>query len=114
MLCHHSLCTHPLTPLIHPPTPQVFDCEGRGFTPLRTLGAGLLKMPYGVCVDGSARVYVCNNDGSVKAVVVLDGASGSLLATINVPGRPRGVTLTHRGAIVVTHVGPNGMVIVGP
>ena len=92
----------------------MFDCEGRGFTPLRTLGAGLLKRPVGVGVDGSARVYVCDLDSSAKAVVVLDGASGSLLATINIPGDPRGVTLTRRGAIVVTHDSPNGIVVVGP
>lgn len=106
----HSHSPH--TPLTHLTTPQVFDCEGRGFTPLRTLGAGLLKIPCGVCVDGSARVYVCDNYS--KAVVVLDGASGSLLATINIPGFPMGVTLTRRGAIVVTHAYPDGIVVVGP
>ena len=100
---------HPSLPLPHTGG-QVFD--GLGFTQLRTLGAGMLKYPFGVAVDGGGRVYVCDYDGSVKAVVVLDGASGARLATIAVPGQPIGVALTHRGAIVVTHQSPNGIVVV--
>ena len=100
---------HPSLPLPHTGG-QVFD--GLGFTQLRTLGAGMLKYPFGVAVDGGGRVYVCDYDGSVKAVVVLDGASGARLATIAVPGQPIGVALTHRGAIVVTHDTPNGIVVV--
>ena len=90
---------------------QVFD--GTSFTQLRTLGAGLLRDPYGVCVDGGARVYVCDYS-SIKAVVVLDGASGARLATIAVPGRPLGVRVTRTGAIVVTHIDPYGVVVIGP
>ena len=89
---------------------QVFD--GTSFTQLRTLGAGLLQDPWGVCVDGGARVYVCDNRS--KAVVVLDGASGARLATIAVPGMPRGVRVTRTGAIVITHDNPNGAVVIGP
>ena len=89
---------------------QVFD--GRSFAQLRTLGAGMLKVPLGVCVDGGERVYVCDTDSDVKAVVVLDGASGARLATIAIPGEPRGVTVTRSGAIVVTHNSPNGMVAI--
>ena len=86
--------------------------DGLGFTQLRTLGAGMLMVPLGVAVDGGGRVYVCDHDPSVNAVVVLDGASGARLATIAVPGLPVGVALTHRGAIVVTHDSPNGIVVV--
>ena len=86
--------------------------DGLGFTQLRTLGAGMLKDPLGVAVDGGGRVYVCDPDPSVKAVVVLDGASGARLATIAIPGQPNGVALTRRGAIVVTHESPNGIVVV--
>ena len=92
--------------------PQVFD--GTLFTQLRTLGAGMLKFPLGVAVDGSGRVYVCDYDSSFKAVVVLDGASGARLATVSIPGEPRGVALTRRGAIVVSHYDPNGIAILGP
>ena len=91
---------------------QVFD--GTSFTQLRTLGAGLLQTPLGVCVDGGARVYVCDCSSSVKAVVVLDGASGARLATIAVPGEPLGVRVTRTGAIVITHDNPNGVVVIGP
>ena len=101
---------HSLSPLTTDTTRQVFD--GTTFMQLRTLGAGMLMYPYGVCVDGSGRVYVCDYDSSVKAVVVLDGASGARLATIAIPGQPRGVTVTHSGAIVITHVEPNGMVAI--
>ena len=101
---------HSLSPLTTDTTRQVFD--GTTFTQLRTLGAGMLKNPRGVCVDGSGRVYVCDNNSSVKAVVVLDGASGARLATIAIPGRPRGVTVTRSGAIVVTHESPKGMVAI--
>ena len=87
---------------------------GATLAPLRTLGAaGLLKRPYGVCVDGGgARVYVCDCDDSVKAVVVLDAASGALLKTIAVPGWPVGVTVTRRGDIAITHNSPNGVVVI--
>ena len=85
--------------------------DGKTFNQLRTLGAGMLQFPVGVCVDGSARVYVCDRLG--KAVVVLEGMSGARVATIQVPGYPNGVTLTRRGAIVVTHDTPNGIVVVG-
>ena len=104
---------HSLSPLTTDTTRQVFD--GTTFMQLRTLGAGMLKDQRGVCVDGSGRVYVCDNNsstGSVQAVVVLDGASGARLATIAVPGQPLGVTVTRSSAIVVTHAGPNGMVVV--
>ena len=86
--------------------------DGRSFAQLRTLGAGMLKEPYGVCVDGGERVYVCDNSSSVKAVVVLDGASGARLATIAIPGCPNGVTVTRSGAIVVTHSASKGMVAI--
>ena len=86
--------------------------DGRSFAQLRTLGAGTLKIPVGVCVDSGEQVYVCDPDSSVKAVVVLDGASGARLATIAIPGRPRGVTVTRSGAIVVTHFEPRGMVAI--
>ena len=86
--------------------------DGRSFAQLRTLGAGMLKDPFGVCVDGGERVYVCDRDDSVKAVVVLDGASGARLATIAVPGQPNGVTLTRSSTIVVTHDNPSGMVAI--
>ena len=99
---------HSLSPLTTDTTRQVFD--GTTFTQLRTLGAGMVKYPVGVCVDGSGRVYVCDNISSV--VVVLDGASGARLATIAVPGEPRGVTVTRSSAIVVTHYTPKGMVVV--
>ena len=88
--------------------------DGTSFTQLRTLGAGLLQRPFGVCVDGGARVYVCDYSSSVKAVVVLDGASGARLATIAVPGRPLGVRVARTGAIVVTHVDPDGAVVISP
>ena len=86
--------------------------DGRSFAQLRTLGAGMLKVPIGVCVDGSERVYVCDHDRSVRAVVVLNGASGARLATIAIPGHPRGVIATRSGAIVVTHSASKGMVAI--
>jgi hypothetical protein len=76
---------------------HVFDGQGR---PLRSLGQGQLRHPWGVCVDGCGRVYVA--DGGARAVVVLDGASGAVLATIAVKSRAYGVAVTHRGQIVAS------------
>lgn len=92
-----------ITKLVH-----VFD--GCTLGPLRSLGAGVLKTIFGVCVDSRSQVYVCDADDSVKALVVLDGITGKRVASAAIPGQPRGVTVTRRGTIVVTHVKPTGLV----
>jgi DNA-binding beta-propeller fold protein YncE len=76
---------------------HVFDGQGR---PLRSLGQGRLRDPWGVCVDGRGRVYVA--DYAARAVVVLDEASGAVLATIAVGGKAQGVAVTRRGQIVAS------------
>jgi DNA-binding beta-propeller fold protein YncE len=76
---------------------HVLDAQGR---PLRSLGQGRLQHPLGVCVDGRGRVYVA--DFHACAVVVLDGASGAVLATIKVGGKAQGVAVTRRGQIVAS------------
>ena len=85
----------------------MFDSRG---TQLRTIGKGMLSEPMGVCVDGSGRVYVASF--RTQSVVVMDG-TGKQLATIAVPGSPRGVAVTRRGEIVVSHDDPKGLTVVG-
>jgi hypothetical protein len=75
----------------------VFDWEGRL---LRSLGQGRLQNPHGVSVDGRGRVYVA--DYNSYAVVVLNGASGAVLATLNVKGNALGVAVTNGGQIVAS------------
>jgi DNA-binding beta-propeller fold protein YncE len=76
---------------------HVFDGQGR---PLRSLGQRRLQGPDFVCVDGRGRLYVA--DGSACAVVVLDWASGAVLATIAVRSYVKGVAVTRRGQIVAS------------
>jgi DNA-binding beta-propeller fold protein YncE len=76
---------------------HVFDGQGR---PLRSLCQRRQWSPWGVCVDGRGRVYVA--DGDACAVVVLDGASGAVLATIAVRGSAQGVAVTRHGQIVTS------------
>jgi DNA-binding beta-propeller fold protein YncE len=87
---------------------HVFDVQGR---PLRSLGQGRLQYTRGVCVDGLGRVYVA--DGTACAIVVLDGASGAVLATIAVEGNARGVAVTRRGQIVASVYGGKSLFVIG-
>ncbi len=87
---------------------HVFDGQGR---PLRSLGQGPLQSPWGVCVDGRGRVYVA--DFSASAVVVLDGASGAVLATIAVGGGAQGVAVTRRSQIVASVNGGKSLFVIG-
>jgi DNA-binding beta-propeller fold protein YncE len=87
---------------------HVFDGQGR---PLRSLGQGRLQSPCGVCVDGRGRVYVA--DCNARAVVVLDGASGAVLATIPVWGRACGVAVTRRGQIVASVWSGKSLFVIG-
>jgi YVTN family beta-propeller protein len=89
-------------------TKQVYVFAGQG-RPLRSLGHEQLRDPYGVCVDGRGRVYVADYDAS--AVVVLDGASGAVLATIAVKGKAWGVAVTRRGQIVAS--GSRALFVIG-
>ena len=86
----------------------MFDGQGR---PLRSLGQERLQNPHGVCVDGRGRVYVA--DGSAHAVVVLDGASGAVLATIAVGGYALGVAVTRRGQIIASVHGGKSLFVIG-
>jgi YVTN family beta-propeller protein len=85
---------------------HVFDGQGRA---LRSLGQGWLQYPLGVCVDGRGRVYVA--DSHARAVVVLDWASGAVLATIAVGGGARGLAVTRRGQIVAS--GGKSLLVIG-
>jgi DNA-binding beta-propeller fold protein YncE len=87
---------------------HVFDWQGRL---LRSLGHEQLRDPYGVCVDGRGRVFVA--DGCASAVVVLDGASGAVLATIAVGGRALGVAVTRRGQIVASVSNGKSLFVIG-
>jgi YVTN family beta-propeller protein len=87
---------------------HVFDEQGRS---LRSLGQGRLQYPRGVCVDGRGRVYVA--DYAARAVVVLDGASGTVLATIAVGGYALGVAVTRRGQIIASVHGGKSLFVIG-
>jgi DNA-binding beta-propeller fold protein YncE len=87
---------------------HVFDGQGR---PLRSLGQGRLQHPLGVCVDGRGRVYVA--DFHACAVMVLDGASGAVLATIKVGGKAQGVAVTRRGQIVASIHNGKSLFVIG-
>jgi streptogramin lyase len=87
---------------------HVFDGQGR---PLRSLGQGRLQSPCGMCVDVRGRVYVADN--LAHAVVVLDGASGAVLATIAVDGHARGVAVTRRGQIVASVLCGKSLFVIG-
>jgi sugar lactone lactonase YvrE len=86
---------------------HVFDGQGR---PLRSFGQGRLQWPWGVCVDGRGRVYVA--DFHARPVVVLDEASGAVLATIAVGGNARGVAVTRRGQIVASVYGGKSLFVI--
>jgi DNA-binding beta-propeller fold protein YncE len=87
---------------------HVFDGQGQR---LRSLGHGRLQGPCDVCVDGRGRVYVA--DYHARAIVVLDGASGAVLATIAVKGYARGVAVTRRGQIVASVEGDKSLFVIG-
>ena len=86
--------------------------DGRTYGELRTLREAKLTKPFSLGVDSMGRVYVCDYERAVNAVVVLDGTHGTLLATIPVTGRPRGVAITRGGAIVISTEKPRGVVVV--
>jgi DNA-binding beta-propeller fold protein YncE len=87
---------------------HVFDEQGQ---PLRSLGQGRLQSPWGVCVDGRGRVYVA--DFGARAVVVFDGASGAVLATIALGDCAQGVAVTRRGQIVASVVEGKSLFVIG-
>jgi DNA-binding beta-propeller fold protein YncE len=89
---------------------HVFDGQGR---PLRSLGQGRLQWPFGVCVDGRGRGHVYVADYAARAVVVLDGASGAVLATIAVGGNAQGVAVTRRGQIVASMWKGESLFVIG-
>ena len=69
-----------------------------------------MKSPHGLCVTSDGRLFVADYDA--KAVVVLDGTTGKVLASIAVLGSPLGVAVTDSGIIVVAHIEPNGVVLI--
>jgi DNA-binding beta-propeller fold protein YncE len=91
-------------------TKQVHVFHGQGRL-LRSLGQERLQYPWGVCVDGRGRVCVADFDA--RAVVVLDGASGAVLATIAVDGNSYGVVVTRRGQIVVSVWSGKSLFVIG-
>jgi DNA-binding beta-propeller fold protein YncE len=62
-------------------------------------------------VDGLGRVYVA--DFGAQAIVVLDGASGAVLATTAVEGFAHGVTVTRRGHIVASVWHGKSLLVIG-
>jgi DNA-binding beta-propeller fold protein YncE len=79
-------------------TKQVHVFEGKILQ--RSLGHERLQCPLGVCMDACGRVYVA--DHHACAVVVLNGASGAMLATHKVKGSAQGVAVTDGGQIVAS------------
>jgi DNA-binding beta-propeller fold protein YncE len=76
----------------------VFDIPGQRFFKLGEEGAGLLRMPMGLDVDGAGNVYVVDN--SARLVQVFDG-NGKHLRTLAGDGqsfqRPSGIAVDAKG-----------------
>lgn len=76
---------------------------------LRKLGVGRLDYVSGFAVDVHGRLYLA--DRHSNNVVVLDGTTGTQVATIALPGYGRGVAVNASGTVVVGHRGPTGVAV---
>jgi sugar lactone lactonase YvrE len=85
---------------------QVFDRHG---AQQRTIAAASSETPNGICFDALDRLYVTC---IASRQVIVYSPGGTQERAVQVPGMPRGIAVTRRGAIVVSHQDPSGLTLI--